>query len=568
MPCFCWLPKSIRLTLKMQLLALWRLCGRPMLLEPGDAVILTYHRVLPDEAVGKRGDGLAISASVFAEQVAALKRHFTLIPLPWLVRMHPRDRQHGPFCALTFDDGWMDNYQVALPVLQRLAVPVTIFVCSGFVDTDKHFWWQSVSSCLELYAALPHEQRNQVRARLAQALGQEDGPLPGDSFFLNGRLIGWCKRLNAARLSLFVETLADAVGQDCQKTGRHALTSQEIAEIQQAGSDFGAHTVNHVILPVESEEVARQEIFESVAYTARLAGADNVIFAYPNGDFGSRDIALVREAGCLAAVTEEPGFVPVQPDNLFTLPRLDTYGKNTVDKLLFAVFLCSLKHKLCRKIRGWLRHSCPAGQPQEKERKMNKSKTLLRKIIGKIKKFFYQECVIHISAHSLEDVPTPKPGSVTVRLFTEADIPVFASGFPDLPALYQQWQGKHTGLVLEEQGKPMNCLWFTQNDKENEGYPPFTFDIKNLPKGVFYAFANYVPPEFRGGPAFMRQFELAEYFMKEQGGRMVCLVLLDPRLVAVYRRKKHTIIGKLRFRRYLSCITVKDLADLNKLCEL
>ena len=361
------MPKTLRLALKVQLLALWRLCGRPMLLEPDDAVILTCHRVLADEAIGKREDGLALNASAFAEQVAALKRHFTLLPLSWLVRMRPRDRQHGPFCALTFDDGWVDNYQIALPILRRLAVPVTIFVCSGFVDTDKHFWWQSLSSCLERYADLSHEQRKRVRSRLAQTLGQEDGPLPGDRVFRSGRLIAWCKRLNAARLSLFVETLADAVGQDCQKTGRHALTSQEITEIRQAGCDFGAHTVNHVILPVESEEVARQEIFESVAYASQLAGAGNVIFAYPNGDFCSRDVALVQEAGCLAAVTEKPGFVPVQPENLFTLPRLDTFGKNTADKLLFAVFLCSLKHKLCRQIRGWLRQSCPAGQPQQKK---------------------------------------------------------------------------------------------------------------------------------------------------------------------------------------------------------
>ena len=200
-----------------------------------------------------------------------------------------------------------------------------------------------------------------------------------------------------------------------------------------------------------------------------------------------------------------------------------------------------------------------------------KKKTLWQKIIGRLKRLFYQEETVSIVVKYLpEDCALPTDGPARYRSFTEADVPRFASGFRNLPDLFREWRDKYRGLVAELDGTPAACIWLTTRTKKNEGVPPFTFPIVLPEDGSgCYAFAHYILPEYRGTMAFFTLLDILEPLAKEQGCRYLIAAQSDPRLVAYYtKRRKAFVLGQLHFRRYLSCFMRKDFSVFDKVCEL
>lgn len=327
---------------KLAGMALWKLCGSPLFLSRGDAVILTYHRVLEDaDHDGK--DPLVVPKSLFKAQLAALRRRFTFVDLAELLDMPPEERcRKGPFCVLTFDDGWKDNYSVALPVMETFRAPATIFLCTGYVDTERHFWWHTLDRCLAAYKDLAPGAQLAVRETLRLA----GADIPGDIFHEGRRLTAWCKTLPGEALEVFIAAFALSLGLDMR--GRLALTGAEARGMLARRCTFGGHTVNHVILSVEREDVVRRELAESLDYVRRLTGRQQIFFSYPDGGQTERDVRLVEEAGYAGAVTVQPGIVPARCGNRYALPRIDSCGKASADRLLFAVCRCALRRAAAR----------------------------------------------------------------------------------------------------------------------------------------------------------------------------------------------------------------------------
>jgi len=99
------------------------------------AVILGYHRVGPN-----CGDGLSVTPDVFAMQMRYLSTHCNL--------MHLRDvadilKAGGTIphrtCVVTFDDGTLDNYEVAFPILKQFSIPATFFVIGDQLEKPDSF---------------------------------------------------------------------------------------------------------------------------------------------------------------------------------------------------------------------------------------------------------------------------------------------------------------------------------------------------------------------------------------------------------------------------------------------
>src|SRR5581483_9637650 len=118
----------------------------------GRAVILGYHRVLAPGDLGREfvQPGMYVEAGEFAAHVRYLLRHFRVLALEdLLARWAAGDWDPAArYCAITFDDGWRDNYVHAFPVLRALGVPATIFVATAFVGTPERFWTDILAACL------------------------------------------------------------------------------------------------------------------------------------------------------------------------------------------------------------------------------------------------------------------------------------------------------------------------------------------------------------------------------------------------------------------------------------
>lgn len=101
------------------------------------ATVVAFHRVNEVNA----GDALTVSPGEFEAYCDFFIRHFEVIPLGDLVARLESGQDVGGTLAITFDDGYLDNREVAAPILRALGLPATFFITTGFVGTEKVAFW-------------------------------------------------------------------------------------------------------------------------------------------------------------------------------------------------------------------------------------------------------------------------------------------------------------------------------------------------------------------------------------------------------------------------------------------
>ena len=110
------------------------------------AVVLLYHRVLDDKAIPADIDpGIYVTRTAFERQLQYISEHHEVLSLDSLLEWLNAERTtYRPPCVLTFDDGWIDNYEVAFPLLRRYGIPATIFLITDLVGTQDMVSWPQV----------------------------------------------------------------------------------------------------------------------------------------------------------------------------------------------------------------------------------------------------------------------------------------------------------------------------------------------------------------------------------------------------------------------------------------
>ncbi|MCW3040331.1 MAG: polysaccharide deacetylase, partial [Solirubrobacterales bacterium] len=107
------------------------------------ALVLTYHRIGDADACPYDRGLFSATQARLDEQMAYLRRHFDIVDTAEGLRAAYGRR--GRAVAVTFDDGYRDNYDLALPVLREHRIPATFFVATGFVDRPRVSWWDELA---------------------------------------------------------------------------------------------------------------------------------------------------------------------------------------------------------------------------------------------------------------------------------------------------------------------------------------------------------------------------------------------------------------------------------------
>ncbi len=293
------------------------------------ALILTYHSITSAPLPFVISHHLPVER--FEEQVSLMAKHFRCVSLSTLIYEVKQGKIEPYTIAITFDDGFYNNFSVAYPILKRHGTPATIFLSVDYVDTQKLLWPEILAIALmstemkkitldgldlplssarekaDSYTALtrgfkgytPTETSDRVD-RILQLTGHNKNDLPHTPFFNHFRMLGW----------------------------------NEVHEMANSGLiDFGSHTLTHPRLARLPRAAAGAEIIESKQQLEQQLGAARY-FAYPYGgrpgDFTEehRDIAVA--AGYEALFTAMHGTVTATSD-AFDLRRVSVSANDPTE---------------------------------------------------------------------------------------------------------------------------------------------------------------------------------------------------------------------------------------------
>jgi len=280
------------------LLFLFRLFQRPRLL------VLAYHRVTPPEGASHwEMPERYVSTETFAKQLRALRPFYRFVSLEEFQEIVTgKKRVHRHVALVTFDDGYRDNYEHALPILRKLRVPAAFFISLGFVGDRRSFWFDRLAQ-----ACHDWEKGEAKRARLHSLL-----PPPLAAILAAAK--PWGERLQQAlqfvarlpvqeRRALLKRLLPDS---GLSKQASEALSWTEVRELRAAGMSVGAHGRTHTTLIHMSAAEARRELQESLQGVSGGAETPVVAFAYPAGATDEDVTRWARDAGVEIAFTLEP----------------------------------------------------------------------------------------------------------------------------------------------------------------------------------------------------------------------------------------------------------------------
>lgn len=263
--------------------------------------VLNYHRI------GEPGDSpydpglFSATPAQFAAQVRFLTQNFDVIGASDLADWQNR---RGRFVMITFDDGYLDNYEAAYPILRAFGATGVFFLTSGFLDEGRIAWWDEISWMV---------RSSRLKQLSSNPWTISELTLPdADRQPVLDRLLRTYKSLPGRKTGEFLEFLADALG-----TGRHPgdrsvwMDWPQVREMHAHGMQFGGHTVTHPVLSNLSRAEQEYEVRECRERIKAELGRPIPTFSYPVGQqdsFNATTQSCLREAGYEWAFSYYGGF--------------------------------------------------------------------------------------------------------------------------------------------------------------------------------------------------------------------------------------------------------------------
>lgn len=273
-------------------------------------VVLCYHRA--------EGGSLR-------QHLLYLRRHYRILHLEAALEalyqprknasQKGRQRRLPPtLLALTFDDGYCDNYTEAFALASELQVPITLFLAPGYIDSGSRFWWY------EPHYLLHHTQAREVTVERRTYYLNDDNERRAleqliEERLRNARSIDERETLLAA----IREILAVPSSVEAEERAALPLTWEQVCEMEESGwVSFDAHTMHHPTLACISDPGELQyEVSECGVMLERRLGHPVRAFAYPIGKsehIGERGLAAARASSYAWALTTIHGVNTPQTD--------------------------------------------------------------------------------------------------------------------------------------------------------------------------------------------------------------------------------------------------------------
>lgn len=293
--------------------------------------VLTYHDLSDDDDYSS---WLRVKKSNFEAQMISLKAFCNFIRPEDLV--HGHGIQRGKLnILLTFDDGFVNNYSLAFPLLKKLEIPALFFISTWNMQTGEPFWFDRVVCPIQEFGIYSLDLcslgLNKYR------FFPEDGPRRWDDI---QRLLEDLKSVGSARnprvgpvIEYLNREFPDGGSELCRRY--RPLNVTEMIEMQESGlCHFGSHAHFHEILTGLDESSLVANLQSSKSFLENALNESVTHFSYPNGSVDDRVKVLCREAGYLFGYLVKSGKVNYKGDPM-AIPRTMVGGYDSVESLLW-----------------------------------------------------------------------------------------------------------------------------------------------------------------------------------------------------------------------------------------
>lgn len=263
--------------------------------------VINYHRIANIEDIPDSFQpNISASPQGFDEQMQYLMKWYQVISLGDLTEYLTSKKPLPIYPALiTFDDGYLDNFTNAFPILQKYNLPAIIFLASGYISSNLPFYWDLACYCFMYskkdYVVFPNNQERKWVSEIEKKKILQEW-------------IETLKILDETEKLKWVNKLPEIMDVSVPENQYQnmMLTWEHVREMHSMKIDFGAHTITHPILTRIPTEQVRKEIIGSKQKIEEELKHPITSFAYPNGtnyDFNKQIVKVVKEAGISAAFT-------------------------------------------------------------------------------------------------------------------------------------------------------------------------------------------------------------------------------------------------------------------------
>lgn len=287
-------------------------------------LILNYHQVISEQALFLAGD---LSIEEFSWHIRLVKKYLNPLPLALAIDLMHKQKLPKGSVVVTFDDGYKDNIENALPVLIENSVPATFFIATAFLNGG--IMWNDV--IIHSIKQTNKEQIDLTSLNLKMFLVRTKE----EKVKTIEELIGYLKYKKMSER----QTISLKINEICEVRLPLDLmmNKQDVIKLYQAGMEIGGHTSNHPILSSEDDDTVVEEIKSGKRFLEKLLKTNISSFAYPNGkypvDYNVKHRDIVKNAGFNMAVTTNWGLNNSKTDE-FQLYRFTPWDKKPVKFLL------------------------------------------------------------------------------------------------------------------------------------------------------------------------------------------------------------------------------------------
>jgi peptidoglycan/xylan/chitin deacetylase (PgdA/CDA1 family) len=301
----------------------------------GAGCVFTLHHVRPARvAAFQPNSHLEVTPEFLRTTLSHLRsRGLDIITMDEVHRRLTERDFSRRFACFTFDDGYRNNRDVALPVMREFDAPFTVYVASDFAQGTGNLWW----TALEMVIA----KASRIDVTINGAAACIDCATLSGKHAAFERLHNWLRALPGR------DDLAREIGALCARHGvDQAAICRDLCmswdELKPFAAEplvsIGAHSVTHCNLAQQVDAIASEEMATSRAHIESALQRPVAHFAYPYGDrlaASRREFALAKAAGFKTAVTTRPGMIfPESADHPTALPRVSLNGNYQNERIL------------------------------------------------------------------------------------------------------------------------------------------------------------------------------------------------------------------------------------------